>query len=253
MMKREDARIYVFGYNKTEYELPDNELYTPIQCGSLEPGKERWLAIGDGDSLDNISDMNHFYAETSGTYWVWKNYPKDLRYIGQCQYRRWLWFDENFDFDEIFSNADAIMPRPYKMGCDIRSHYRACHNIKDLEAMESVVKECYPEYFNGFEAIVNGNVLYYSAGFVMRTEDFERYCSFLFGALSEFRNRLGFVDMDAVDAHVRQAFENGDYIDPENKEISYQKLIGGFMAERLLSTFVITEFKRQMLFPYKLF
>ena len=43
------------------------------------------------DSGDNISDMNGFYSELTGIYWIWKNYNiKD--YVGICHYRRYFDF-----------------------------------------------------------------------------------------------------------------------------------------------------------------
>lgn len=70
--------------------------------------------IRDDDGI-NCSEMNNFYSELSGYYWIWKNYSiKD--YIGFCHYRRYFDFMDNIpNVDEIFKEYDIILPSKKKL------------------------------------------------------------------------------------------------------------------------------------------
>ena len=119
MQKRDDIQIYELAYNKVNYGLWNNSLYTPLQCGSAI-NKVDVCNLKDNTG-DNISDKNFYYSETTGTYWIWKNAPK-TKYIGQCQYRRRLKFDENFNFDTIFNEHKIICNKPMILGLSLKKH-----------------------------------------------------------------------------------------------------------------------------------
>lgn len=67
--KREDAQIFVLCYKSVDYNIPDNSLYTPLQCGA-DVFKDRNLYPLKDNVGDNISERNMFYAEVTGTYFL---------------------------------------------------------------------------------------------------------------------------------------------------------------------------------------
>ena len=47
----------------------------------------------------NISNLNKYYGEASGLYWIWKNEIKNMNknnWIGSCNYRK-LWLDKCYN------------------------------------------------------------------------------------------------------------------------------------------------------------
>ena len=128
--KRTDAQIFVLCYKKVDYNIPNNSLYTPLQCGS-EINKENVCDVKD-NTLDNISEKNECFAELTGTYWLWKNVCKNYKYIGQCQYRRQMLLNETTDFDSLFKHYDIICGVPLRFGATVYQQYDKCHNIDDL-------------------------------------------------------------------------------------------------------------------------
>ena len=79
-------KIFV-GYHKPSIFLLKSELFVPIQLGrkvANQPSKDGSLSkddilwmkkntIGD-DTGDNISELNRYYCELTGIYWIYKNY-----------------------------------------------------------------------------------------------------------------------------------------------------------------------------------
>ena len=82
------------------FEMPDNDLYLPIEVGAALrenhiPGTQ------PDDEGENISEKNPQYCELTAQYWLWKNVDAD--YYGLCHYRRFLSFSptrfDNFTED----------------------------------------------------------------------------------------------------------------------------------------------------------
>ena len=58
----------------------------PLGLGT-EKYPEHWLTEKNGE---NISDLNKYYGQYTGIYWIWKNHLKDMAdddWIGTCEYR----------------------------------------------------------------------------------------------------------------------------------------------------------------------
>ncbi len=204
------------------------------------------------DTGDSISNRNHYYSELTGIYWTWKNTSQDI--TGSCHYRRFftarpepvlyrikrlLYFfiglykkrygliytrrTKKFalralsepEIQEIFSEYDAILPVRRKFRYSVKEHYRRYHDLKDLELVEKILSEKYPEYVPSFKAVLNGNRLYANNMFVFKKEDFNRCMDWWFDMLFEFERRIN-------KAHYE----------------GYQKRIIGFMAERLFTVWV---------------
>lgn len=247
--KRTDAQIFVLCYKPVEYNIPDNSLYTPLLCGASVTNHKDLYPLKDNTG-DSISERNRFYAEVTGTYWIWKNMCDKYKYIGQTQYRRQIIFDENTDFDDIFSKYDAIISKAINFGgrrnMSVYGQYNACHNHNDLDIAKSIIAKKFPPYLPDFDKyIVNGSRLYAHAGIILRSEDFARYCNFLFTIIDEHRRINGINNVDDMRRYIRAKF-------PKNRQnIERQKFLYGFLAKRLMTLFVFHNFKRILEMPYK--
>ena len=131
MNKRNDIKGYIFCHKPVEYGIWDNSLYTPLEVGAAL--RDNHCAELRDNTGDNVSDWNEILAENSGIYWIWKNKPESAKYILNCQYRRRLLFEEDTDFDKIFSKFDVIVPQPLKVLYGLQVQYIACHSRMDIE------------------------------------------------------------------------------------------------------------------------
>ncbi len=146
-MKKPSVKILI-AYHKPASLLKD-EVLTPIHVGralATESSKDgsmseedyQWMLdnmIGD-DTGDNISFKNREYCESTGIYWIWKNYGKlgDPDYIGFMSYRRFLIFNE-FEYDkqnqtkeekayrEIWANANSNILDKYGLNLKTINQY----------------------------------------------------------------------------------------------------------------------------------
>lgn len=269
--KRKDVQIFSLCYSKKDFQFLDDEVITPLQVGAANGTDVCELKDNTGD---NISNANYFYIENTGTYWIWKN-VKDAKYKGQMQYRRPLsGITSEMDFEEIFSKYDVITCEPFHhpshktptkeepmviVADTVEQGYAFSNCADDLYIMEMVIAMYYPEYIGDYyRYIKNGPNLYYSNGFIMKSEDYDRYCEFLFNCLNGYLHLADIHSENDLVNHVKYNIQVGKYqryetinnVPPE--AIKWQCSIGGFLSERLWTLWLQHNFNEEkiMKLPY---
>lgn len=260
--KRKDVQIFSLCYAKKDFEFLDNSIITPLQCGASNGTDVCKLKDNTGN---NISQGNFFYVENTGTYWIWQN-VKDAKYKGQMQYRRPLvGVDETMDFDKVFTDYDVITCKPFHhpshktptkeepmvIPADtVQQGYAFSNCGEDLYILGRAVKEMYPAYAADWDKyITHGPNLYYSNGFIMKAEDYDKYCEFLFNCLNGYVQKTRIRDPFSLYAHVCINLGMGKYRrydDPMSvpmEAIKWQTEIGGFLSERLWTLWLQHNFK----------
>lgn len=221
-----DIKLLVATHKK--YDMPNEEMYVPLHVG-----REGKVDLGyQGDHTgDNISSKNPNYCELTGLYWAWKNL--DCTYIGLCHYRRYftiegllkrsMYKNEKKDLilsqtevEQLLQDYDVILPvkRNYVIET-VWSHYKNAHLIKDLEETKKIIAEKSPEYLDSFDQVMKGTTLHLYNMFIMKKEDFDQYCEWLFDVLFELEKRVDITNYDP-----------------------YQKRIFGFLSERLFNVWI---------------
>lgn len=192
------------------YASPDDDVYMPIQVGA--DLHESFGILGDNTGK-NISNKNPNYCELTAIYWAWKNLEAD--YVGLCHYRRYFGHKSFFkkasledtlcrdEYESLLKKYDCIVPtkRNYYIET-VRSHYEHAHYKKDLDEVESIIKEHFPEYEASFSKVMNSRSLYICNMFVMKKKDFHAYCEFLFDLLFELEKRIDISHYSLYDARI---------------------------------------------------
>lgn len=197
-------------YHKEDYLIKD-EHYLPIQVGRTS-SKINLDMIGD-DLGDNISNKNYCYCELTGLYWAWKNL-KDVDYIGLCHYRRFFDFHNQcrkgfpltafpiksiseFDLsipDSLISQLDkggVVMVKPFTFGHALYLDYCANLISEDFHTLRLTINETQPkEIKEAFHKIMYHNNKFSPYNmFIMKWEDFDKYCNWLFSLLALVEKR----------------------------------------------------------------
>lgn len=240
--KRDDCRIYTLAYKPTPYKLPDNALYTTLHCGAAL--HDYHFGIPDNLGTENISRYNNVYCDLSGSFWIWRNHPTTLDYIGQMQYSKQIRFKPDTDFGKIFKEYDAICAKPIHTALggvpiSVRRQFTIWHPKEIIDMAEDIIKTDFPEYYEAWDKYVNNDsVIYYSAGYVLRTQDYEEWCRLFFGVCDKIIERYG-ATKDTIFNVFKKKFDSGEW---ENKFIgrgdNYHCLIFGFLGERIFTAFV---------------
>lgn len=186
-----DKLKIIVACHKPYENIPSNNIYLPIHVGkALHP--EINLGFQGDNTGDNISNRNDAYSEVTAIYWGWKNL-KHIDYIGLCHYRRYFNLDiTNDNIDKLMKGYDAIYLHyktlPYSGATEL-SHLLT---MEEFLIMEDSILDLYPEYKNSiYEYFHKKNVFSQNNMFIMRWNDFDKYCQFLFPLFEHIESRTG--------------------------------------------------------------
>lgn len=227
-----EIRLFVSCHKPTR--VPEHPLLVPVQVGAAL-ARERFPGFLYDDAGENISPKNPSYCELTAQYWAWKNVASD--HYGFFHYRRYLCPDRRGkgpyrieaaptpecldrlgygEFGELISRYDLILPRKENMRLPVREHYAQApfHHKRDLELVESIVRERYPAYVPAMEEYLGGTECYFGNIFIMGKGPFAEYSEWLFSILAEYDGRS------------------------DQKEYGPQeRRVDGYLAERLLGIY----------------
>lgn len=231
--KTGDIGIYVVTHKR--YNVQDDELYYPL-CVGKNYKNEKYLIETKGD---NLTYLNEKINECTALYWIWKNTTTE--YVGLNHYRRYF-YNNNIRNNgnyldketacELLEEYDIIL-------AEIVLDYR--RNVLDviLDSMDSelciraltvlmdVMKKYQPDYVEPFEHIINGHSFHPCNMFVTHRKIFNAYCNWIFSFLIEAAEKIDV-----------------------KKYGEYDKRVMGFMAERLLTTWILKENLKIKELPY---
>lgn len=202
-----DLKILVATHK--EYWMPEDKVYLPLHVG--KEGKHDLGYVGDNTG-DNISNKNANYCELTGLYWAWKNL--DCEYIGLCHYRRYFSKSNvgkdkkaailhKDDYEKLLLKYDVLLPTKRNYFIEtVRSQYEHAHNKRDLDEVEKIVQELYPEYSEVFAKVMNRSKLHILNMFVMKKDKFDEYCEWLFDILFELEKRIDISNYNQYEARV---------------------------------------------------
>ena len=197
---------------------------------------------------DNISFMNQVFCELTGLYWVWKNEQKS-DYVGFEHYRRHFELSKN-NIIKLFEKYDILLPKhDTTLGFgSIYEHYGYCHNIKDMDVIEEIIRDLYPEYENTYNMVIKGGVSHFNCNsFITSWDNFDKIMTFLFNIFNEFQNRLNLKTLEDFKTHIKNNFNTNtilrrEYMRRGEDWFTYQLRIMGFLSERLITLWVFHNF-----------
>ena len=204
----------------------DSELEV-IRCGN------------DGDKLNE-----NFYGVFYMLNYLSEN-VKLPKYVGVCNNDRYFGFlDDIPDMDEMFEDADCVITKPINLRTNIIEQYGVCHNIEDLIIVKDILEKRYKTYQEPTQKFLNGNIFIPNDMFIMKKNDFKKWCKFVSGVLDKYLKIVG----DDIDKRIE---DNSDkyikYFHPNNTK-EYQYKIGAYLTERLTNIFIMKNFKQMKIY-----
>ena len=197
------------------YDMPQAPVYLPVQAGAARHAR---LAYAGDDTGENISDKNDLYCELTALYWAWKNLEADA--IGLCHYRRYFRQPgakrpaDEAALEKLLNEAPVILPvkRNYWIETG-ESQFVHAHGTEPLETLKAVLRERFPAYLPAFERSMARTAGHRFNMLLMRKEQLDAYCGWLFDVLFETERHMA----------------------------SPKPRMMGFLAERLLDAWIETE------------
>lgn len=219
---KQNIKIFCMYHYQNKWPLFKSDIYIPLQTGAASTDYD-FGCQKDNDGEDNISDKNEYYSALSGLYWVWKNYlPKhpELEYVGIAHhYNQWAFLKPELnardlltpitisEFQKIFkeynsdnvyfADFDVILPKKIRhdglRGLPFKTSYEQfCywHPKECYDLFEEILKEKYPQYAQYLSILHDSNEAYDGHLFIMKTDLFNEYMTWLFDILFEEEKSL---------------------------------------------------------------
>lgn len=202
-----DKRIVVGIASHKAYRMPEDPCYLPLYVGAaLHPESD--LGFQRDDEGDNISKKNPYYCELTGLYWLWKNAEAD--YKGLVHYRRLLGslkcngkdpYDRVVTGSELFpllQEHGIVLAKKRKYFIEtVYDHYAHTFDAFHFDACREVLSRRCSKYVPAWDCLMRSRAAHIYNMFVMRSDLFNAYCSWLFPVLDELVGLVGLEGMDA--------------------------------------------------------
>lgn len=208
--------IKIFAMTHKAFTPPPDPMYVPLQVGRASHEPLPYLGDNTGD---HISQLNAYYSELTGVYWLWKNYHA-VDTIGICHYRRYLITEDGhlysrLDIQKLLSQYDMIVTKKLELRMSYYDGFASTHDEKDLIETERVVTEKYPDYAPFFHEMVHQKETYFANMMICSKSLYDAYCTWLFDILFEVQSRIDTTGYD-----------------------NYRKRVYGFLSEFLLTVWI---------------
>lgn len=218
--KIDDINFYSFCFanKQPKMTLPNQK---NIMLGTALHHQYNYTYYHD-DTGDNISTLNHWFGQTTGLYWVWKNIFDD--YVGVCTYRL-FWKEDDLRKIDIDENT-LVIPKVIHINATKRyddptiyttlSHFTGAHGELPICFLYYLAK------INKLNITVDmiddlgkQDRLYPFNMFIANKKVFNKVCELLFDTLFKLYDHF---------SHLFEAHE---------KKIGQKRLLD-FLAERIL-------------------
>lgn len=234
--------IYRLKHRAGGDEYPDLKYLLDLQVGSSLTNED--VCELKDNTGDNISHLNQIFLETTGHYWVWKN-AKKSNYVGFEHYRRHINLNEN-NILYLLKKFNIIALTPINV-MNVKKQYEYCHSIIDLKIIKQIIFDLYPEYKESWNIYIeNGKIIIPCNSFITKWEIFDNMWTFIINVLFEFQKRLNLKTIEDFKEHVINTSNKicpPDHIKSGLNWVDYQMRIFGSLTERLITLFILHNFK----------
>lgn len=245
-MNKDKIKILVCCHKKTDLPQDVSGILFPIHVGAAISNTDLGIQRDDllnGKPCDNISSKNCSYCELTAMYWAWKNIKKlypNLEYIGLNHYRRYFLLNQISFYKQLFIKKESeifsyglplkklnrllsddftIIPSRKIYAYPLAYDYALAHHYEDLKIFVKIASEKNPKCTDVLKKhLLHNNKLSHFNMFIMKWDNFDKYCKWLFDTLEETEKYINISNYSSV-----------------------QRRIYGYMAERLLNVFCQSE------------
>lgn len=208
MIKEQSVRVIIATHKK--YQMPNDSMYIPLHVGAEgkkdEKGNPLDLGYIKDNTGDNISSLNASFCELTGLYWAWKNLEAD--YIGLAHYRRYLGIRRSRnvwvciltynDIKRYLGEIKLFVPQKRKYYIEtLYTHYAHTHYSSQLDETRTIIEQMYPDYLADYDIVVKRRCGYMFNMMIMRREELEQYCKWLFDILFALQKRIDMPELSA--------------------------------------------------------
>lgn len=230
-----DVRIFIHTHKNIENEIPENDFYTITSVNDNVTSDTHDVIYLDDDFTQNHKIC---YGELTTMRYLWKHPEIVPNIVGLNHYRRFFKYhcDDKWMLISNIFNHNAIITKehPHGEGNTNAKVMRDSHLVYDADLIDSIVKDHFPQYTEGYEEMKRHCGTHPCNMFVMKKDDFIEMCDFVFGVLDIYDDRQGFTCDGDVRDYIVKAKDEGKWY---YGDTGWQSRLQGFWGEWLVEAF----------------
>ena len=125
----------------------------------------------------------------------------------------------------------------------MRDQFCICHNCKKYDEIIEIIKDIKPEYYKTALKTSTEKIIYFCNLFIMKKDDFLKYCEFMYDVLFEFDKRNNYTSDEDLLKYSKK-LHNNKYVQ------LYQSRLEAFLSERIGNIYYYHNFKRIKMFNF---
>lgn len=198
-----ETSIFVITHKDINDDFPP--VYKLLLVGAKTYLGSNIYSYRDDMTLDNISDMNKYYCELSGVYYVWKNGVNDVDKIGFTHYRRFFVLDKLYmrktrllpetEITKILQQYKIILPKKLYLKKTIEESANIAPNKDDLVEIRKAIQNVCEEYLTDYDWYLSQKGTYLLNMFITNGKIFNDYCEWLFPILGYLEKQYNLLTM----------------------------------------------------------
>ena len=223
-----------------------NRVYTIVADDKTEL-KEKYnldIIFANKGKLYNLSRA---YSEMSKLYYIYELYKTGTyssKYVGLNHYRRYFNFTDIIpNLDDIFKYYDVILNSPIIVKGSMKEQFCKFHNCQKYDEILEVIKDIKPEYYKTALKTSKEKKIFICNLFIMKKEDFLKYCEFMYDILFEFDKRNNYTSDEDLLNYSKELYK-------DKYQQLYQSRLEAFLSERIGNIFYYQNFKKIKTFDF---
>ena len=213
----------IFEVSHKEFIPIGDTLYQPLYVGGIKKDTEKDLY---DDSGDHIAQFNPYINEGTALYWMWKNTEEQI--VGLNHYRRFFQSPVNnyspiqkWEMEQLLQQYDICVACPVALPRTVKEMLRKEICEEAFQAVfpeiEKIFKEIGGQEWEAFQYVMRGRMIYPCNMFLTTRAILNHYCEWLFPILFQLLEKV----------KIDEKWDN------------YSKRVIGFVAERLLTVWLV--------------
>lgn len=219
-MENKEIKLFVVSHKELNSDYyPDR---TIIYVG---PNQDKFYKNNGHDYKDNLNEnmanKNYTYCECTAMYNIFKNI--NCEYVGIEHYRRLFGFIKPYKkefFLKKLKKYEFVVMHEWILNISNKNRLIKFHNESSYKILEETVHKLHPDYDDAFNKVMNNHHAAWCNMMVTSKKEYDEYCKFLFDILFDIEKNI------------------------EIPKDPYQARIMGFLAERLLSVYLLKNKKK---------